>query len=162
LPSQGGELHRMVRSAFRPEASFRVTPVWAPVAFCRRSPRTATLWTEARGGAKRFLNAFPGCPQGPHFPAHPSPHYHHALYFFTTPKPGKAQVLTAEPDPKPNLIGPSFDGSSDTPDAPIKPPWLFGLGVAWLVTLMGRSRFPVDAEMNREPRKDCGGGSRTD
>jgi hypothetical protein len=160
LPSQGGKLHRMVQIALRPEASFRVASVWAPVAFWRRSPLTATLWAEARGGEKRCLNVFPGCPQGSPLPAHPSPHHVHAPYPFTAPKPGQAQVLGAGPGPKSNLIGPISDDNSDTQAAPIKPPWLSGLWIAWLLTLLGRSHIPGEAEMNREPRKDCG-GSRT-
>jgi hypothetical protein len=157
LPSQGGKLHRMVRIALRPEASFRVASVWAPVAFCRWSPLTATLWAEARGGEERCLNVFPGCLQGPLLPAHPSPHHIHALYPFTSPKPGQTQVMTAAPGPKSNLIGPISGDSSDTQDAPINPPWLSGWGIACLFTLLGRSHFPGEAEMNREPRRDCGG-----
>lgn len=159
MPSQGGKLHRMVRIALSPEASLQVASGWAPVAFCRRSLLAATLWAEARGGEKRCLNAFPGCPQGSHLPAHPSPHYAHAPYPFTAPKPGKVKVLTAAPGPKSNLIGPISDDSSDTQDAPIKQRWLSDVGIARLFTLLGRSHFPGEAEMNREPRKDCGGGA---
>jgi hypothetical protein len=217
LPSQGGKLHRMVRIALRPEASFRVASVWAPVAFCRRSPLTATLWAEARAGEKRCLNVSPGCLQGPPLPAHSSPHHVHAPYPFTIPKPCKAQVQGAAPGPKSNLIGPIPGASPDTQGAPMQQPWSSGWGIAWLLTALcypvgptpiesnctvgtgtttwgilprplaigifqrywpkpgdnyaggkitaassqggprGRSHFPGEAEMNREPRRDCGG-----
>jgi hypothetical protein len=131
LPSQGGKLHRMVRIALRSEASFRVASVWAPVAFWRRSSRTATLWTQARGGKTPCLNVFPGCPQGPHYSAHPSSHPDHAPYPCRTPKPDQAQVLTTAPGLKSNLIGPISGPSSDTPEVPMKQPWLSHGCPAW-------------------------------
>ena len=139
LASRRGNLHRIVRVALGPEASFPGASVVAPMAVCRRPSLSADLW--ARAATNVSSASSPGGLRGPTL--------QHILHLIaTTPismhrlGPTHARLLTAAPGPKAELPGTPPPASSDMKDAPMKRQLLFGLGIVLFITL---ASYPVRA-----------------